>query len=88
MQYFVYVLENQADQSWYVGFTTNPEERITQHNKHAGGQYTKNKIGRWVLIYCEIYLDKLDAVKREKFLKSGSGRNFLRKQLSCYLQRP
>lgn len=85
MKYFVYVLENQTDRSWYVGFTVNLKERIVQHNRHTGGEYTKKKNGNWKLIYCEIYLDKKDAVRREKFLKGGSGKAFLKKQLSYYL---
>jgi len=41
--------------------------------------------GEWKLIYAEAYLHKDDAMGREKFLKSGSGRKFLKKQLKNYL---
>jgi len=85
MQHFVYVLENQTDKSWYIGFTVDLEKRIAQHNRHTGGEYTKKRDSAWKLIYCEMYLDKKDATRREKFLKGGSGRTFLKKQLSYYL---
>ena len=39
----------------------------------------------WKLIYYEAYIEKRDAIGREKFLKSGSGRKYLNKQLRNYL---
>ena len=83
--YKVYVLENRADQSWYIGFTEGLEKRISAHNSGRGGRTTKLKPG-WKLIYYESYLNKKDALGREKFLKSGSGRKFLKNQLRNYLE--
>ena len=84
--HYVYLLENQKDKSWYIGYTQNIEQRIKDHNTSRGGKTTRDRDGKWKLIYCEIYLDKRDATGREKFLKSGSGRKFLKKQLSHYLR--
>jgi len=39
----------------------------------------------WKLIYFEAYLNKKDALGREKFLKEGSGRKYMKKQLKHYL---
>ena len=84
--YKVYVLENVEDKSWYIGQTDNLERRLRQHNTKAGGRTTAMKgEGMWKLIYAEAYLDKRDALGREKFLKSGSGRTYLKKQLRHYL---
>lgn len=85
INYFVYVLENSVDRSWYVGFTSDIDKRLDNHNTHTGGQYTKNKSGHWKLIYYEGYVNKVDAINREKFLKSGSGKMFIRKQIRLYL---
>ena len=38
------------------------------------------------IIYCEIYLDRNDAFVREKFLKTGWGRNYLKKGLKNYFE--
>lgn len=84
MFYYIYILENQNDKSWYIGFTSNLKQRITDHLTGKGGRTTKLKDG-WKLIYSEAYLNKSDALGREKFLKSGSGRKYIRKQLSHYL---
>jgi putative endonuclease len=81
--YFVYLLENKAGR-WYIGFTPDkPENRLFKHNK-GKMRSTKSYIP-YRLIYYEAYLNRSDALGREKFLKSGAGRTFLKKQLKKYL---
>ena len=82
--YYVYVLENLNDKSWYIGFTSNLRQRIKDHSEGRGSRTTKIKKD-WILMYYESYLDKRDATGREIFLKSGSGRRFLKAQLKHYL---
>jgi len=82
--YWVYVLQNKDDILWYIGVTSNLKRRLQEHKNGYGSRTTKLK-KNWQLIYCEGYLNKLDAIGREKFLKSGSGRRFLKKQLRHYL---
>lgn len=81
--YYVYVLENQNDKSLYIGFTDNIQRRVFEHQNGKGGRTTKLKKD-WKLIYFEGYLLKEDALDREKFLKGGSGRKYLKKQLANY----
>lgn len=83
IMYYVYVLESK-DRGLYIGFTDNLERRISEHNNGQGGRTTKLK-KNWRLIYFEGYLIKEDAIGREKFLKGGSGRKYLKKQLAHYL---
>ncbi|MBP9869307.1 GIY-YIG nuclease family protein [Patescibacteria group bacterium] len=81
--YFVYVLRSLTDGGWYVGFTEDVDRRLQDHNQ---GKNVSTKPRRpFVLIYYEAYLNKYDALGREKFLKSGSGRRFLEKQMRHYL---
>jgi len=82
--HWVYVLECD-DRSWYIGETSNLEKRVLQHQAGNGSRTTSLK-KEWKLIYCEGYRNKNDALGRERFLKSGSGWKFLRKQLSYYLK--
>jgi len=84
MYYYVYLLESLKDKSWYIGFTTNLKRRLTEHNLQKS-KATKPK-SPYRLIYCEVYRNKRDAQGRERFLKSGSGRKFLKRQLKNYLQ--
>lgn len=78
MFYYVYLLQSKQDHSWYIGFTTNIEQRLQDHN--IGKNISTKSKAPWVLIYYEAYRDKLDALGREKFLKGGSGRTYLKKQ--------
>ena len=80
--YWVYVLEAE-DKGWYIGYTANLEKRLDAHKSGYGSQTTSAK-GGWDLIYCEGYKSKKDAEGRERFLKSGSGRKFLKKQMRNY----
>jgi putative endonuclease len=84
--HYVYVIENDFDLSWYIGFTLDLRRRLQDHN-HGKSMYTSKKKGGWRIIYGECYLSKTDALSREKFLKSGSGRKFLKNQLKNYLNR-
>ncbi len=81
--YYVYVLENQDDKSLYIGFTENIERRVFEHQNSKGGRTTKLKKD-WKLIYYESYLLREDALGREKFMKSGSGRKYIKKQMFHY----
>ncbi|MEK7197940.1 MAG: GIY-YIG nuclease family protein [Patescibacteria group bacterium] len=81
--YYVYVLENKDDKSLYIGFTQDLRQRLFDHNNGKGSRTTKLK-KNWKLIYFEAYAEKYDALDREKFLKGGSGRKYLKKQLKHY----
>lgn len=80
--YYIYLLQSEYDRLWYIGFTEDPFRRIEEHN-NGKNLSTRNR-RPWKLIYFEAYLEKRDALGREKFLKSGSGHRFLKKQLVHY----
>jgi putative endonuclease len=81
--YYVYLLENNLNKRWYIGYTSDLKRRINEHNNSKGGKTTKQGLS-WTLIYYEAYLNKNDANGREIFLKSGSGHRFIKKQLKYY----
>ncbi len=81
--FYVYIIESQKDSGWYIGCTEDINKRLIAHNS-GKNLSTKNR-KPFKLIYCEIYLNKLDAFGREKFLKSGSGNRFIKKQIKYYL---
>lgn len=85
MVYFVYVIQNSETKMLYIGFTGNLKQRITEHQEGKSLFTRKSrKNGQWKLIYFEGYSNKKDAMSRERFLKGGSGRNYLKKQLKNY----
>jgi len=73
--YYVYILLSERDQKRYIGFTQDLERRIVEHNSGLV-KSTKNRIPL-KLIYFERFENKVEAMKREKFFKSGKGREFL-----------
>ncbi|MES2780894.1 MAG: GIY-YIG nuclease family protein [Bacteroidota bacterium] len=75
---YVYVIQSIADpQKLYVGQTQNIENRIAEHNS-GKSKYTQTW-RPWKVIYQEQFENRADARKREVYLKSTAGKNFLRK---------
>jgi len=67
---------------WYIGSTKNMQKRILSHNE---GKNRSTKYGiPWKIIYSEISLHKDDARAREKYLKSGMGRRYLKNRLKFF----
>lgn len=83
--FYVYLLECQDDKSWYIGYTEDLRTRVNDHQCGQGCRTTSMKKD-WKLIYYESYINKTDALGREKFLKGGSGRVYLKKQLKHYFE--
>ena len=82
MANFVYVLVNGEGQT-YVGQTGDLDHRVQEHNApdYRGTLHTKRHRGPWRLVYSEEYASRAEAMKREKQLKSGAGRRFVRSLL-------
>lgn len=79
--WYVYVLQNKREH-WYIGSTKDLRKRILRHNS---GKNKSTKYGiPWKLIYCEACLNKEDARAREKYLKSGMGRRYLKNRLKFF----
>ncbi len=75
----VYVIRSLKDERLYVGMSENAELRLEQHNK---GMTTSTKSYKpWELVYVEKLEDRAEARKREKYLKGGSGKEFIKKWL-------
>ena len=83
--YYVYLLQSQVDHEWYIGYTNDLRRRLIEHNR--GDTVSLVQRRPLHLIYYEAYLNKQDAIGRERFLKSGSGHRFLKKQLANFLKK-
>jgi len=65
--YYIYILKSKKDKKLYIGFTTQLNRRIKQHND---GESLSTKSRRpFEIIYYEAYRSEKDARKREKNLK-------------------
>lgn len=75
----LYVLKSQNYNKSYVGITRDLDVRISQHN--GGLSAYTNKYKPWIILYTEQYTDKISAHNRELYLKSTSGRRWLRRNV-------
>lgn len=82
--YYVYVLQSEKDHCLYTGFTNDLKRRIELHQKGLVPS-TKSRLPL-VLIYSEAGLNKEDAIAREKYLKSGMGKRYLKNRLKHFLE--
>ena len=81
--YYTYVLLSQKDRQFYTRSTGNLRERIKEHNN---GEVSSTKYRRPLrLIYYEACLNKYDALRREKYLKTGMGKRYLQSRLKTEL---
>lgn len=83
MYYYVYVLKSEIDNLWYTGYTADLKNRLLLHN---GGKVESTKNRRPLkLIYFEGCLNQQDATRREKYLKSGNGKIYLKSRMRNYI---
>ena len=73
----VYVLYSEKYNKLHIGFTSDLNSRFLSHNKLATKGFTV-KYRPWEIIYTEEFESKKDALIREKQLKQGKGREWIR----------
>src|SRR3989338_1490130 len=76
--HYIYIIRSDKDGGYYTGLTSDLDRRVREHNKSD----TKSTRSRkpWRIVYSEAYATLKEARAREKYLKSGVGRE-LRKKL-------
>jgi putative endonuclease len=74
-----YVLRSRKNGRLYTGSTNDLARRLQEHDRGKNA-YTRNA-GPFDLIYREECPSRLEARRRERYLKSGGGREFLKSQL-------
>jgi len=81
-EYYVYAIKSLKDSRVYVGFSSDVQRRLEEHNSGL----TKSTKGYrpWQLVYCEKVVSRISAREREKFLKSGYGKELLKKLLISF----
>jgi len=77
-EFVVYILYSEKFNKNYTGFTSNLIERFKSHNILG---FTI-KFRPWKVIYVEFFNSKTEAMKREKYLKTGIGREFIKNLIS------
>ena len=81
--WYTYLLQSKKDNKFYTGISNNLRKRLWQHN-NGMSTYTKWK-GPFALIYYEACPAEDDARAREKYLKSGMGKRYIKNRLKRFL---
>ncbi|MEK7583783.1 MAG: GIY-YIG nuclease family protein [Patescibacteria group bacterium] len=81
--YYTYVLQSKKDGKWYTGFSVDVRKRLSEHN--SGKVFSTKGRGPFTVIYYEACLNEFDARQREKYLKSGPGKRYLKNRLKRFL---
>lgn len=79
--FYVYIIYSQSHRVKYIGQTENLLNRLNEHNNGLLSKYTKNK-GPWELIHKEEFKTRKEAMSREKYLKTGVGRDWIKKHFN------
>lgn len=80
--YYVYLLQSEKNHQIYTGVTNDLKRRIMEHK--GGKVKTTNRLLPVYLIFYEAFLNKDDAMRRERYLKSAKGKNTIKLMLREY----
>ncbi len=75
--YSIYAIKSEVDGRIYVGMSKDIDSRIKQHN--LGQVFSTKGYRPWKLIYTESVGTREECHKKEKYYKSGCGKEFLKK---------
>lgn len=76
MEYYVYIIRSIGTGKFYTGMTSDIDRRIKEHNYILANTRTTRCLTDFELIFCQVVSDRQEARVLEKYLKSGSGREF------------
>ena len=77
--WYIYVLQSAKNSRHYTGLTDDLKRRILAHNSGKVSSTSSRK--PFSLIYYEACQNKEKAIRREKYLKTGYGRKFLKNRI-------
>jgi len=80
--YYTYILRSLKNNSLYIGYTSDLKKRFASHN--AGNNKATKPFVPYELIHYEAFLNRVDAKRREIYLKSGWGIKSIDKLLEKY----
>ena len=78
--FFVYVIRSAVDKRFYVGLCADLERRLKEHN--SGKTFSTKAYRPWKLFFFETYPTRIEARKREIYLKSGVGKEWIKERWS------
>ncbi|WP_416437874.1 GIY-YIG nuclease family protein [Phnomibacter sp. MR] len=74
---YVYVIRSEKYGRFYVGISEDVDRRLAEHN--AGHTFSTKGYRPWQLFFVETVSDRAKARAREKYLKSGVGKEYIKR---------
>ena len=84
MDFAVYILFSLKNGSNYTGYTSHLIERFRSHNIYGKDSTARHR--PWIVVYVEFYSTKEEALKREKYFKSGRGSQLKNKIIKDFIK--
>ena len=81
--WYTYILRSTKNEKWYTGYTRDLRKRFDEHT-NGKSIYTKSR-GPFTLVYYEACPNEDDAKAREKYLKTGTGKRYIKNRLKRFL---
>jgi len=81
--WYVYVLQSEKDRKFYTGVTSDLRRRFLEHQQ--GKVFSTKNRRPLKLIYYEACINREDAERREKYLKTAWGKRYIKNRLRKYL---
>ncbi len=79
MIFYAYVLRSEIDGRLYKGHTPRLKKRVEEHN--LGKTRSTKGYRPWILVYYEEFETREEAIDREKYFKTGIGREYLKQNI-------
>ena len=78
--FYLYVLRSQQTGGLYVGSAADVEKRLQRHNR-GDAKSTRHGVP-WAVLHTESFVTRLEAVRRERYYKTGRGREEIQRLLA------
>jgi putative endonuclease len=79
--YYLYILQSETTSRFYIGQTQAVNERLAYHNANYS-KSLKNR-GPWKVVHTEEFSTRIEAVRRERQIKSWKDRRMIERLLSA-----
>lgn len=79
--WYTYIVKSLKDGRRYIGITSDLERRLREHNRGSSSTQSTMHRGPFILVYKENHPDAKSAREREKFFKSGAGREWMKNHI-------
>ncbi|MFC1656867.1 GIY-YIG nuclease family protein [Patescibacteria group bacterium] len=81
--WYTYIIQSIKNKRWHTGCTMDLRKRFKEHNKNL--VFSTKSRGPFKIIYYEACPNRGDAFAREKYLKSGMGKRYIKNRLKRFL---